>query len=121
MKISTASICVLLIGPLSSCYYQPVPGYAAPGYQQPRNPGYEQPYNPGYQQRQNPGYSSSYSQQNPVSDGKSAHNQGVHFGIRDARRGLDPKYFRYVNLYNKSTQKDFGRGYMTGYRSVRPL
>jgi hypothetical protein len=108
MKLLFVPVLALLTALLSSCYYQPAPGYGAPGY---GGSGYRPPYNPGY----NPPY-----QQNNIDDGKIAHNQGFNLGVRDARRGLDPKYFRYANLYNKSTQKDFGRGYMTGYRTVRP-
>jgi hypothetical protein len=100
------AILPLLVAVLSSCYYQPAPGYG---------PGYGPGYNPGY----GPGYGSGYPA-NAVNDGKLAHNQGFNLGVRDARRGLEPKYFRYANLYTKSTQKDFGRGYMTGYRTVRP-
>jgi|GEM_PF-6865978 len=51
---------------------------------------------------------------------REANQRGYNLGLRDARQGREANFMQYHSLYDSSTKSDFGRGYMTGYRSVRP-
>jgi hypothetical protein len=61
-----------------------------------------------------PGYGSNVDAQ------RKAYEDGFMFGRRDARNGKQANYMLYNTQYNASTKKDFGQGYMNGYRSYRP-
>ena len=94
----------LLLAPflaLTSCIpvAQPGPGYPVAG------PGYGPPVSPGY---------------NTVDAQRKAYENGFMFGRRDARNGKQANYMLYNTQYTAATKKDFGQGYMNGYRSYRP-
>ena len=80
---------------LASCVAVVAPGPAYPP------PG---PVGPGY---------------NNVDAQRKAYDDGFMFGRRDARLGRQSNYLLYNNQYNAATKKEFGRGYLNGYRSYR--
>jgi hypothetical protein len=79
------------------------PGYpvTGPGYGPPRPP-----VGPVYN--------------NSTDPHRKAYEDGFMFGRRDARNGKQANYMLYNTQYNAATKKDFGQGYMNGYRSYRP-
>ena len=60
-----------------------------------------------------PGYNTADAQ-------RKAYEDGFMFGRRDARNGKQANYMLYNTQYTAATKKDFGAGYMNGYRSYRP-
>lgn len=53
-------------------------------------------------------------------ESREVNRRGYNLGIRDARLGRAANPLLYNNLYDARTKDDFGRGYMTGYRTIRP-